>query len=831
MAIHPPPMFVIIIIIKILFLSLSQISYATDTMTQSTSIPDGRSLISKEGTFELGFFSPGSSSANRYVGLWYKNIPVQRVVWVANRDNPIKDNSSKLIISQDGNLVLVNQNESLIWWSTNITTKASTSSLVVQILDNGNLVLRDEKNNNNNNSAGESSFLWQSFDYPCDTLLAGMKIGIDKRTGLNRYLTAWKNWDDPSSGDFIDILELTSNPETIFWKGSTKYYRTGPLIGGESRGTVGLRNNPIYGFKYANNQNEVYYMFTIKNISVISIGVINQTLSVRQRILWVPETRTWNVYQSLPLDNCDVYNICGANGYCTIEGSQTCRCLHGFKPKSPDLWNTMDWSQGCVRSGNWSCGGGVKNNDGFRKFIGMKFPDTTNSWINANMTLEECKTKCINNCSCTGYTSLDPIGAGKGCSIWLGDLIDLRFAQDGQDLYVRMDSAYIDAKHGLRKKVILTVSITVSTVLVMLLALSCVYVTKVKCKETVLTKNEDQGEDEDFELPMFDLTTIFKATNNFSINNKLGEGGFGPVYKGTLQDGQVIAVKRLSRNSGQGSKEFKNEVILCTKLQHRNLVKVIGCCIEGEEKMLLYEYMPNRSLDSFIFDPDQSKFIGWSVRFNILNGIGRGLLYLHQDSILRIIHRDLKASNILLDNDMNPKISDFGMARMFGGDQIEGRTSRIVGTYGYMAPEYVIHGLFSIKSDVFSFGVLLLEIISGKKNRALTYHEHDHNLIWHAWRLWKQDIAHELIDDCLIDSCSLPEALRCIQIGLLCVQHVPDDRPNMTNVVMMLGSEITLPQPKEPGFLNQRVSIEEKSSSRSETPSLNDVTMSRLNAR
>ncbi|WJX63129.1 hypothetical protein P8452_48051 [Trifolium repens] len=825
MPIHPPPM--LVIILKILFLLLSQISYATDTITQSTSIPDGRSLISNDGTFELGFFSPGSSS-NRYVGLWYKNIPIRRVVWVVNRDNPIKDNSSKLIVSRDGNLVLLNQNESFIWWSTNITTKVSTSSLVVQLLDNGNLVLRDEKNKNSGDG-----FLWQSFDYPCDTLLAGMKIGIDKRTGLNRHLTAWKNWDDPSSGDFINIIELTSNPEGMFWKGSTKYYRTGPLIGAESRGSVGLRDNPIYGFKYANNENEVYYMFTAKNISVISAGVLNQTLSVRQRLLWVPETRTWNVYQSLPLDNCDIYNVCGANGYCTIEGSQTCRCLDGFKPKSSEQWNTMDWKQGCVRSGNWSCG--VKNKDGFRKFIGMKFPDTSNSWINANMTLEECKTKCLKNCSCTGYTSLDPIGEGKGCSIWLGDLIDLRFSQDGQDLYVRMDSAYIDAKHGTRKKVILTVSITISMVLVMLLAFSYVYVTKVKYKvtkvETMLTKDEDQGEDKDFELPIFDLTTISNATNNFSIDNKLGEGGFGPVYKGTLQDGQVIAVKRLSRNSGQGSTEFKNEVILCTKLQHRNLVKVIGCCIEGEEKMLLYEYMPNRSLDSFLFDPDQSKFIGWSMRFNILNAIGRGLLYLHQDSILRIIHRDLKASNILLDNDMNPKISDFGMARMFGGDQIEGKTSRIVGTYGYMAPEYVIHGLFSIKSDVFCFGVLLLEIISGKKNRALTYHEHDHNLIWHAWRLWKQDIAHELIDVCLKDSYSLPEALRCIQVGLLCVQHVPDDRPNMTNVLMMLGSEITLPQPKEPGFLNQRVFIEEKSSSQSETPSLNGVTMSQLNAR
>jgi len=425
--------FVLIIIIKLLFLT-SQISYAADTIAQSTSISDGSSLISKDGSFELGFFSPGSSS-NRYVGLWYKNIPVRRVVWVLNRDNPIKDDSSKLTISQDGNLRLLSHNESLVWWSSNTTTKASNP--VLQLLDNGNLVLRDEKENNN----GEENILWQSFDYPCDTLLSGMKLGINKRTGLYRRLVAWKNWEDPSSGDLTFSLVLTSNPEGLIWKGSTKYYRTGPLTGGESRGAIGFRTNPEYTFTFSNNEDEVYYMLTLKNTSAVSVGVLNQTLSVRQRFLWVPESRTWNAYQTLPLDNCDVYNVCGPNGYCIIDGSQICRCLEGFKPKSPELWNSLDWKQGCVRSGNWSCG--VKNRDGFRKFIGMKFPDTTNSWINANMTLDECKDKCIKNCSCTAYTSLDPDGAVKGCSIWLGDLIDLRFSQDGQDLYVRMDSADI----------------------------------------------------------------------------------------------------------------------------------------------------------------------------------------------------------------------------------------------------------------------------------------------------------------------------------------------------------------------------------------------------
>ncbi|XP_057993142.1 G-type lectin S-receptor-like serine/threonine-protein kinase SD1-1 [Hevea brasiliensis] len=192
--------------------------------------------------------------------------------------------------------------------------------------------------------------------------------------------------------------------------------------------------------------------------------------------------------------------------------------------------------------------------------------------------------------------------------------------------------------------------------------------------------DESESSEEDMELPLFDLVIISHATNKFSDSNKLGEGGFGPVYKGTLIDGKEIAVKRLSKNSGQGVKEFKNEVKLIVKLQHRNLVKLLGCCIEGDERMLIYEYMPNKSLNSFIFDQTRGKALDWSKRFKILCGIARGLLYLHQDSRLRIIHRDLKASNVLLDKDMNPKISDFGIAKTFGADQTEGNTNRVIGT-------------------------------------------------------------------------------------------------------------------------------------------------------
>uniref|UniRef100_A0A2N9GGI6 Uncharacterized protein n=1 Tax=Fagus sylvatica TaxID=28930 RepID=A0A2N9GGI6_FAGSY len=297
-----------------------------------------------------------------------------------------------------------------------------------------------------------------------------------------------------------------------------------------------------------------------------------------------------------------------------------------------------------------------------------------------------------------------------------------------------------------------------------------------------------------------DFVTIKIATDNFSDANKLGQGGFGAVYKGMLSNGQVIAVKRLSKESGQGDLEFKNEVVLVAKLQHRNLVRLLGFCLERKERLLIYEFVPNASLDHFIFDPIRRTHLDWTIRYKIIGGIARGLLYLHEDSRLRIIHRDLKASNVLLDSEMNPKISDFGMARLFALDQSEGNTSRIVGTYGYMAPEYVMHGQFSVKSDVFSFGVLVLEIVSGQKNSCFRNGENIEDLRSFAWKNWKDGTTSNLVDPTLKDV-STTEIMRCIHIGLLCVQENVADRPTMASIVLMLSSySMTLPIPSKPAF-------------------------------
>ncbi|KAL9236657.1 hypothetical protein vseg_011298 [Gypsophila vaccaria] len=303
----------------------------------------------------------------------------------------------------------------------------------------------------------------------------------------------------------------------------------------------------------------------------------------------------------------------------------------------------------------------------------------------------------------------------------------------------------------------------------------------------------------------FEFNAIRSATDNFSAANKLGQGGFGIVYMGTLADGQAVAVKRLSNTSGQGIREFKTEACLAAKLQHKNLVKLFGFCLERDEMLLVYEFLPNKSLDQHLFDPKRSAYLKWQTRYKIIVGIARGLLYLHEDSRPKIIHRDLKPSNILLDGQMGSKIADFGMAKLFGGDQTQGNTNRVAGTFGYMAPEYVTSGHFSVKSDIFSYGVILLEIVSGRRINSAEQDIQDENLQHCAWRLWDEGNHLEFRDPALGNDFSKDQVERCLHVGLLCIQDDPAKRPNIASVLFMLHTEpIPLPLPELPSTFPYR---------------------------
>ncbi|KAL2327851.1 hypothetical protein Fmac_021278 [Flemingia macrophylla] len=378
------------------------------------------------------------------------------------------------------------------------------------------------------------------------------------------------------TGDFTGSILHTNNPEDTLWKGTTEIYRSGPFDGTKFSGNPSLPSNSIVNYSSVYNNDELSLTYTMKDKSVISRLVLNQSLCVRQRLTWDKDSQMWRLSSRLPSDLCDNYNICGAFGICDIGEAPVCRCLDGFKPKSLQNWTQMNWYQGCVHDQTWRCR--EKNMDGFKKFSNVKAPDTKSSWVNASMTLDECRVTCWENCSCKAYANSDIRGEGSGCAIWFHALLDIRLIPNaGQDL-------------------------------------------------------------------------------------------------------------------------------------------------------------------------------------------------------------------------------------------------------GYMAPEYVFDGIFSTKSDVSGFGVLVLEIVSGKKNSRLFHPDNYNNLIGHAWKMWKEGNAAHFIDASLEDSCILHEALRCIHIGMLCVQHHPNDRLNMASVVVLLSNENVLPSPKDPSYLIKDISTEKESSSENFTSiSVNDA--------
>ncbi|KAM6585092.1 hypothetical protein CsatB_012094 [Cannabis sativa] len=830
-------------ILILLFYSIPfEFSYAISNITQSKSLSQGQTRISPSLKFELGFFSLNDKS--KYVGIWYKGIYPLAVVWVANRENPLAatDTSATLNIAKNGNLELLDENRNSIW-STNVVVP-SNSSAVALLLDNGNLVLRD-------GISGEN--LWESLKHPGDTFLPGSVLGFNVKTGESFVLTSWRSDSDPSPGNFSYAISHQAPPQAfILINKLTPYWRSGPLDKSKYVGSPNMDRSYRSKYQLVENFNKgttyMYFMDWYNGSAALkfyisSHGVLKSEVKQSGSNIWETE---WQK----PDTRCGVYGVCGPFGVCNISESPICKCLKGFEPKSYEEWSKGNWTGGCLRRTELLCQKNTttslsqgEKTDGFVKMGMTKLPDLY-EYLNVKGA-DDCQLWCLNNCSCLAYAYAN----GIGCLVWStkSPLLDIQeFSSGGQDLFLRLANAELEGGKTSRKKTITLATIFAGAMLLAIMVLICFCRWRTnknvnKSKDTAkhlisLEKPPDNPRNilqfstqlQEPQLPFFDFSSILAATNHFSILNKLGEGGFGPVYKGKLQDGREIAVKRLSSSSGQGIEEFKNETILFSKLQHRNLVRLMGCCIENEEKLLVYEYMPNKSLDTFIFDARKKEQLKWGTRFNIIHCVARGLIYLHRDSFLRIIHRDLKVSNILLDEDMNPKISDFGLARIFHKSLDQANTHRVVGTLGYMSPEYAMSGIFSEKSDVFSFGILILEIISGRKNTSFYYDEHHRSLITYAWQLWSECRAMELVDEAILgDLRRSSEVKRCIHVGLLCVQDHAEDRPAMADVVLMLSNETQCPHPKQPVFTVQ-------SSPRTQMPSsssVNEATISVVEGR
>nr|AAL17680.1 S-locus glycoprotein [Raphanus sativus] len=401
----------------------------TLSATESLTISSNRTLVSPGDVFELGFFRTTSSS-RWYLGMWYKKFSERIYVWVANRDNPLSNSIGTLKISGNNLVLLDHSNKSV--WSTNFTRGNERFPVVAELLANGNFVMRDSNNND------ASGFLWQSFDYPTDTLLPEMKLGYDLKKGRNRLLTSWRNSDDPSSGDYSYKLEPRRLPEFYLLQGDVRAHRSGPWNGIEFSGIPEDQKLSYMVYNFTENSEEVAYTFRMTNSSFYSRLTISSE-GYLERLTWAPSSAVWNVFWSSPNHQCDTYRICGPYSYCYVNTSPSCNCIQGFNPENVQQWALRISISGCKRRTRLSCSG---DGDGFTRMKNMKLPETTMAIVDRSIGVKECKKRCLSNCNCTAFANADIRNGGTGCVIWTGQLDDMRnYVADGQDLYVRLAAA------------------------------------------------------------------------------------------------------------------------------------------------------------------------------------------------------------------------------------------------------------------------------------------------------------------------------------------------------------------------------------------------------
>ncbi|KAK2440107.1 G-type lectin S-receptor serine/threonine-protein kinase [Trifolium repens] len=420
-----------VLMLMLHFIPTLCIQYETfSTITPNHSIQGNQTLVSSAGTFEAGFFNFANSQL-QYFGIWYKTISPRIYVWIANRDSPIQNSTPILKLTYQGTLTIVHDSSPrTIIWSSNASTIAVKPVLL--LLDSGNLVVKD----------GER-ILWESFDYPGDTFLAGMKLRTNLLNGPYMSLTSWKSVEDPSLGEFSYHIDFHGFPQLVTTKGENLYSRGGAWNGYAFGGVSWLRNLKLFNFSLVFTDKEVSYEYeTLKKETITRLWLSPSGSS--QRLVWSERRKDWDTISTRPMDSCAYYSICGANSICNITNSpRICKCLEGFLPKYYEKWNSLDWSGGCVRSIRLNCIG-----DEFLKHSGVELPDTSSSWFNKSLSLEECEKMCLKNCSCTAYASLD-IKSNSGCLLWFGKIWDLtKHIDQGQDIFIRLAASELDHRRN-----------------------------------------------------------------------------------------------------------------------------------------------------------------------------------------------------------------------------------------------------------------------------------------------------------------------------------------------------------------------------------------------
>ncbi|KAJ1290899.1 hypothetical protein BS78_02G278100 [Paspalum vaginatum] len=788
------------LLLGLLLISLLRVpcSVATDTVSPGNGLVGGDSvLVSNNSKFALGFFKMDSKSPNTYLGIWFNKVPKSKFtpLWSANGESPVVDLASpELAISGDGNLAILDQITKTVIWSTRANTTVANGTVAV-LLNNGNFVLRSSTNS--------SSVFWQSFDYPTDTLFAGAKIGWNKVTGLNRRLVSRKNSIDQAPGLYSLELE-TNGVGHLLWNSSVEYWSSGDWNGKYFGLAPEMIGAVMPNFNFVKNEEEAYFTYTLRDDTAIvhtAIDAFGQGLVG----IWLNSSQDWLINYRQPVVRCDVYATCGPFTVCTDSAAPAiCSCMKGFSVGSPKDWELGDRRHGCTRNAPLDCTSATNRTgftDKFYTVQSVRLPQDGNK-MQAVTSRDHCSQVCLGDCSCTAYS----YGKG-GCSVWHGKLYNVKQQYgassddgNGETLYIRLaakELTSVATKSGAANGVAIGVAVGSSIAALSIMIVIGMLIWRRKGKRFTRTIENAQG---GIGIVAFRYVDLQQATKNFS--EKLGGGSFGSVFKGYLSDSATLAVKRLD-GAHQGEKQFRAEVSSVGIIQHINLVRLVGFCCEGDHRLLVYEYMPNHSLDVHLFKR-RDAVLDWNLRYHIAIGVARGLAYLHTGCRDCIIHCDIKPENILLDASFVPKIADFGMAKVLGREFSHAMTT-MRGTIGYLAPEWISGTAVTSKVDVYSYGMVLFEIISGRKNsRPEYFSDGDYSSFFPmqaARKLLSGDIG-SLVDADLRGDVNLEEVERVCKVACWCIQENEFTRPTMAEVVQVLEGLSELDMPPLPRLLN-----------------------------
>ncbi|XP_031261769.1 G-type lectin S-receptor-like serine/threonine-protein kinase SD2-5 isoform X2 [Pistacia vera] len=736
---------------------------------------NGRFLLSNNLIFGFGF----SHALNDTLSLLVvKHISSGRGVWTANRGKLVED-SAKFVFDKSGNVSLHWGND--VVWSPDTSGEKVAS---MELWDSGNFVLL----------GNSGSILWQSFSNPTDTLLPGQEFSEGMRLESRLNKDNMRVYLEFKSGDLV-LYAGYQTPQT-YWSLANESRKTNNSVGGKIQSAI-LESNS-WNF-YDQNKALLWKFIFSENtdgnatwaLILGSDGVIIFS-NLRKGSTSIPEAI------KIPQNFCSTPEPCGRYHVCYFFNQ--CRCPASLNSRfncKPPIASTCNSSRNSTEL----------------FFVGTKLDYFALAFVSpiSRYSLDTCREACLRNCSCSVLFFENHSG---NCFLFdsIGGFQRPLDGSTGYVSYMKVSraNAGVDPRTEVggtrRKHILLVVLITISTILV-ISGILYVGIWYYRGKRTSVEISQENFEEDSFSnnfsgMPVrFSYDDLCRATKIFSI--KVGQGGFGSVYLGTLPDGTQLAVKKLER-IGQGMKEFRAEVNIFGNVHHIHLVKLRGFCAEGPHRLLVYEYMENGSLDKWIFKINkENQFLSWDTRFNIALGTAKGLAYLHEECEAKIVHCDIKPENVLLDDNFNARVSDFGLAKLMNREESLVYTT-LRGTRGYLAPEWITNSPISEKSDVYSYGMVLLEIIGGRRNYDSGVDSEKAHFPSYAFKMQEEEKLSEIIDPRLDINEKDEKVVTAIKVALWCIQDEMHLRPPMSKVVQMLEGLCAVPQAPTPSQLNSR---------------------------